>query len=113
MMKRLISLTVTMAMALSLLGASAASARDWRSGRYGDYRPHHGYSQSWRHGGRHHSGDDGAAAALGIGLGLFALAAIMSSSQRNDGYDARYDYGPPPPPPPPAYGDRYYGYDGY
>lgn len=112
MMKRLMNLTLAMTFGLTVLGSAAATARDWGHGRYGDYRPRDSYSQSWRHG-RHHSGDDGAATALGIGLGLFALAAIVSSAQRDDRYDSRYDYGPPPPPPPPAYGRGYYGYDGY
>jgi hypothetical protein len=94
-MKRLISA----ALALSLLGATAASA------------------QPYRHGGGHHrshGGGNNGAAILGLGLGLFALGAIAASSQRDryeDRYYDRYDYGPPPPPPP-RYRSRY-GYDGY
>ena len=94
-MKRLICATL----ALSLLGATAASAGPYNRG--GGY--HH----------RHHGGggrDNGA--LIGLGIGLFALGAIAASSQRDRGYDRyydRYDYGPPPPPP------RYerYGYDRY
>jgi hypothetical protein len=97
-MKRLISAVL----ALSLLGATAASA------------------QPYHRGGGHHRGHNGGngAALVGLGLGLFALGAIAASSQR-DRYDDRYndrtydsyDYGPPPPPPP-RYRQRY-GYDGY
>ena len=107
-MKRLISAVL----ALSLLGATAASA------------------QPYHRGGGHHRGHNGGngAALLGLGLGLFALGAIASSSQRDRYYDDRYDnygYGPPPPPryrqsygyddygpPPPRYRQRY-GYEGY
>ena len=99
MMKRLISATL----ALSLLGVSAASARSWNSGRHGDYRSHYSYSHGWNGDRRYHN--NGASTALGISLGLFALAAI-ASSQRDDRY---YDYAPPPPPPP-AYRGGYYGY---
>jgi opacity protein-like surface antigen len=99
MLKRLVCATL----ALSLMGATAASARPWNSGHHAD-RSHYSYSHGDRYGwrGDRHYRNDGAATALGIGLGLFALAAIAS---RNDD---RYYYGPPPPPPPPAYG--YYGY---
>jgi hypothetical protein len=95
-MKRLICATL----ALSLLGATAASAGPYNRG--GGY--HH----------RHHGGGgrgDGAA-LIGLGIGLFALGAIAASSQRDRGYDRyydSYDYGPPPPPPP-AYRSRYDGY---
>ena len=92
-MKRLICATL----ALSLLGATAASAQPYRGG-FG-----HG---GWSHGGGwHHDHGDGGA-LLGLGVGLFALGAIAAASQHDRYYD-RYDYGPPPPPPPPAYG---YGY---
>jgi hypothetical protein len=97
-MKRLICATL----ALSLLGATAASAQSYRHGGYG----HGGYS----HGGGWHGrgGDNGA--LIGLGIGLFALGAIAASSQHDRYYD-RYEYGPPPPPPPPAYYGRGYGYD--
>lgn len=106
MLKRLLCATL----ALSLMGATAASARPWNSGHHADNRSH--YSHSYGHGDRYgwrgerHHGNDGAAAVLGIGLGLFALAAIASSN--DDRYYGDRYYGPPPPPPPPAYG--YYGY---
>jgi hypothetical protein len=95
-MKRLISA----ALALTLLGATAASAQPYNRGG-GHYRGHHG-------------GRGDGAAILGLGIGLLALGAIASSSQGdryNDRYYDSYDYGPPPPPPP-RYRQRY-GYDGY
>ena len=96
-MKRLISA----ALALTLLGATAASAAPAHGGQLVpvDYRDH-----SYRH------HDDGAGAAIGHGIGLFALGAILASQNnhdhdgwyRHDGYGYRnYDRG---------YGDRGYGY---
>ena len=84
-------------LALSLLGASAASADSWR---HGGYRG--GYDRGW------HGRGDNTGALIGLGIGLFALGAIAASSH-NDRYYDRYEYGPPPPPPPPAY----YGPRGY
>src|SRR6185312_518863 len=66
-------------------------------------RPYHGYGHGYDRG-YHHSN---AGAAIGLGLGLFALGAIIASS--HDRYGPAY-YAPPPPPPPPVYR---YGYDGY
>jgi hypothetical protein len=86
-MKRLICA----ALALTLVGATAASAQPFHHG-YG------GYSRGW------HGHNDGA--LIGLGIGLFALGAIAASANHDRYYD-RYEYGPPPPPPPPAYG---YGY---
>ncbi|HWM62280.1 MAG TPA: hypothetical protein VNN98_09005 [Rhizomicrobium sp.] len=100
-MKRLICATL----ALSLLGATAASAQSFHGG-FG----HGGYSHGGGYGGWHGRGDGGA--LIGLGVGLFALGAIAAASQhdRNEGrYYDRYDYGPPPPPPPAYYG-RGYGY---
>jgi hypothetical protein len=92
MIKRIIGA----ALALSLLGATAASAQGYRHG--GGYN--HG-------GGWHGRGNDGA--LIGLGVGLFALGAIAAS--QHDRYYDRYEYGPPPPPPPPPppayYGPRY------
>jgi len=85
MLKRLVCATL----ALSLLGATAASARTWSGDRHYDRGSNSYNHHGWR---GHH--DNGAGVALGLGLGLFALAAI--ASQNNDRY---YDYGPPPPPP--------------
>ena len=100
-MKRLISA----ALALTLLGATAASAQSYRGG-------HGGYSRGYGHGGGWHGRGDGGA-LLGLGIGLFALGAIAASSSHDryeDRYYDRYDYGPPPPPPPAYYGRGGYGY---
>lgn len=94
MIKRIISA----ALALSLLGATAASAQGYRHG--GGYS-HGGYNHG---GGWHGRGNDGA--LIGLGVGLFALGAIAAASQHDRYYD-RYDYGPPPPPPPAYYGPQY------
>jgi hypothetical protein len=94
-MKRLICATL----ALSLLGATAASAQSFHGG-FG----HGGYSHGGGYGGWHGRGDGGA--LLGLGVGLFALGAIAAASE-HDRYNDRYNYGPPPPPP--AYYGR--GYD--
>jgi hypothetical protein len=87
-MKRLICA----ALALSMLGATAASAQPCRHGGYG-------YGGGWR---RH----DDTGALVGLGLGLFALGVIAAASNHDRSYD-RYEYGPPPPPPPAYYGPAY------
>jgi hypothetical protein len=89
-MKRLICA----ALALSMLGATAAAAQPYHRGGYG-------YAGGWH---RH----DNTGALIGLGLGLFALGAIAAASDRDRYYD-RYEYGPPPPPPPTYYGPAYYG----
>ncbi len=88
-MKRLIAASL----ALSLLGATAASAAPFHHGGFGGY-----------HNGWHGRGDNGA--LIGLGVGLFALGAIAAASDHDRYYD-RYEYGPPPPPPPAYYGQRY------
>src|SRR5215469_1995234 len=85
-MKRLISA----ALALSLLGATAASAAPVNGPLVPvDYRDH-----SYRH------HDNGAGVAVAAGIGLFALGAILASQNhdRDDGYyrdrdDGYRDYG--------------------
>ena len=100
-MKRLMSALTAGTLALSLLGATAASAQPFRHGGYGGY--HGGYGRGWH-------GRDNTGALVGLGIGLFALGAIAAASSHDRYYD-RYEYGPPPPPPPPAYGYGYgYGY---
>ena len=114
-MKRLICATL----ALSLLGATAASAQSFHGGYghggYGGGYGHGGYGGGYGHGGGwHHRGDGGA--LIGLGIGLFALGAIAAASDHDryrDRYYDRYEYGPPPPPPPAYYGrgyDQGYGY---
>ena len=83
-MKRL----VCAALALTLLGTAAASAQSYGRGGYD-----RGYSQ--RHG-------DNTGALIGLGIGLFALGAIVASQHDNDRdrYDDR------------AYQSNYRGYQG-
>ena len=91
-MKRQISALTAGSLALSLLGATAASAQPFRHGGWHD--------RGWH-------GRDNTGVLVGLGVGLFALGAIAAASSHDRYYD-RYEYGPPPPPPPPAYG--HYGY---
>ena len=96
-MKRLISA----ALVLTVLGSTAAVA-DPRGRHGGGWRSHGHYDRGYRH------GDNGAGLAIGLGVGLFALAAI-AASRNNDRYDDRYDrgYGYDN-----GYGNRYGGYRG-
>src|SRR5512138_294361 len=66
---------IASALALSLLGATAASADPWRHG---------GYRGGWHDRGWHGRGDN-TGALIGLGIGLFALGAIAASSH-NDRY---------------------------
>ena len=104
-MKKTAAKLIAGTLALSLLGATAASADPWRHGGYrGGWNDRGWHDRGW------HGRGDNTGALIGLGIGLFALGAIAASSH-NDRYYDRYDYGPPPPPPPPAYGYRYdYGY---
>ncbi len=86
-MKRLICA----ALALTMLGATAASAQPFHRGGYA-------YGGGWH---RH----DDTGALIGLGVGLFALGTIAAASD-HDRYNDRYQYGPPSPPPPPR---AYYG----
>jgi hypothetical protein len=72
-MKRLVCATL----AVSLLGATAASAQSYGHGGYD-----RGYS--------HSRGHDNSGALIGLGLGLFALGAIVAASSHNNDRD-RYD----------------------
>jgi hypothetical protein len=76
------------ALALTLLGSTAAEARGWGHGGW-----HGGYHHGW-----------GGGAFLGLGLGLLALGAVAAHEDRERYYD-REDYyrdGPPR-----GYDDRY------
>jgi hypothetical protein len=78
-MKRL----VCAALALSLIGSTAAVAQPYgRSGGWG------GYSHQ-----DHGRGDNGAGLAVGLGVGLFALAAIAASQHHDRGYDGYDNHG--------------------
>jgi hypothetical protein len=97
-MKRLLSI----GLALSLLGSSAAiaheSAHDYRHSNYGHSAPYRsGY-------GYRNNDNGGAAAAVGVGilaLGLFGALAAQNNNHYDEGYYA----------PPPSRG--YYGYGSY
>jgi len=71
------------ALALTLLGTTAAEARGWGGGHYGGGWGHHG---GWHGGG---------GLALGIGLGLLTLGAVSAAHDRDRYYDERdaYDRG--------------------
>jgi hypothetical protein len=78
------------ALALTLLGSTAAEARGWGHGGW-----HGGYHHGW-----------GGGAFLGLGLGLLALGAVAAHEDRERYYD-REDYYRDGPPPPRGYDDRY------
>jgi hypothetical protein len=85
-MKRLISAVL----ALSLMGTVAASAQPFRGGHDVHDRVDH---RDYRAVGWNHNRADGTA-MIGLGLGLFALAAIASSHERpDDHYRDGYYYG--------------------
>jgi hypothetical protein len=69
-MKRLVCATL----ALTLMGTAAASAHSDDQGGYDS-----GYSHSDRRG-----GNDNTGALIGLGIGLFALGAIVAASHNND-----------------------------
>lgn len=90
-MKRLISAALASTLALSLLGATAASAAPVHGPIAPvDYRYH-----SWRH------HDDGNGAAIAAGIGFLALTAILASQNHDrdhwrdrDWRDRDYGYRP-------------------
>ena len=113
-MKRLLSVTL----ALSLLGSTAALAHDYRPANYGH---NYGHSTPYRGGyGYRHDNGGNTAAAIGLGILGLGLFAALASQHNNDYYDRGY-YAPPPSygysyAPAPGYGYRYapsYGYGYY
>ena len=74
-MKRLVCATL----AVSLLGATAASAQSYS---------HSGYNRGYGYG--HSRGHDNTGALIGLGIGLFALGAIVAASS-HDNDRGRYD----------------------
>ena len=86
-------LATALAGTLLISATAAASAQGWRGPSHGHAR----YERGYRH--------DNTGAMIGLGIGLFALGAIIASSQNH--YASGY-YAPPP-----AYrygpGGYYYG----
>jgi hypothetical protein len=101
-MKKIIATAIAGTLLLTATGAAMAQPYHGNQGYSRGYSVNRGYDRGY-HG--------NAGAAIGLGLGLFALGAIIASN--HDRYDDRYDYRyAPPPPPPPAYRYRdgyYYG----
>ena len=88
------------ALALTLLGSTAAQAHGWHGG---GWHGGHGWHHGW-----------GGGAALGVGLGFLALGVIAAESAHDDAVDRDRYYrerdgddrdGPPPPPRGEAYRD--------
>ena len=100
-MKRLVSAIV----ALSLMGTVAASAQPFRGGHETYDRDFHGDARVYRdtRGGDWRGHRDEGAGLIGLGIGLFALAAI-ASAHNNAPYQGHYNDG---------YNSRPYGNDGY
>lgn len=99
-MKRLLS----MALALTIAGTSAAGAKGFGRGPYGPPGPGFGgYGQPYR-------GNNGNNAAMALGFGMLALGVIGVLASQNRGYAQPYYPVPavPPPLPPAPYG---YGYN--
>jgi hypothetical protein len=99
-MKRLLS----MALALTIAGTSAASAHGPGRGPYGPPGPGFGgYGKPYRN----NNGD----VAMALGFGMLALGVIGIIASQDRAYSRPY-YGPavPPPPPPAPYGSYGYGY---
>jgi len=79
-MKRLLSITL----ALSLLGSSAAMAHGYPGGgAHRAYGPSYGYSYGYR--------DNNNAAALGAGILALGLFAALASQNNNDYYGRGYN----------------------
>jgi hypothetical protein len=99
--ERLMKKIICAALALSLLGSTAAEARDWNGWHGG-------------HGGWHHHGN--ADWAVGLGLGLFALGVLGAATSAHD-HDRGAYYGNHGAPgydgPGPGYGGQGYGEPGY
>jgi hypothetical protein len=79
-MKRLVCATLATSLALSLVGTTAASAQSYNRGGFD--RGHSSYR----------GGHDNTGALIGLGIGLFAIGAIIASQHNNDRdrYDDRY-----------------------
>ena len=104
-MKKIVSAALAGTLLLTATGAAMAQPRgsygynngysnsyrnDYRNNYRNDYRG--GYRNDYRYGYGHYNN---TGAAIGLGLGLFALGAIIASSQNHsyDRYDNGYYYG--------------------
>lgn len=96
-MKRLISL----ALAATLLGSTAASAQGW-----GGHHSHGGHG--WSHHGYYRGHDNSGVA---IGLGIFALGALAIAASQNAHRDEAPAYEDRYGPPPSAYDNGPRGYE--
>jgi len=115
-MKKVLSAVLAATMLVTATGAALAQSYRGQgySNNYGytgnynnsrrGYNNSYGYSRTYDRGWN----GNGAGAAFGLGLGLFALGAILSSSRSS--YDDRYE---PRYVPPPAASRYRSGYDDY
>ena len=99
-MKKILSAALAGTMLLTATGAAFAQprgsygydrsySRDWRGNdwRRNDYRYDRRYDRGY-----HRGHNNNAGAAIGIGLGILALGAIIASSQNSQRYDYRDGY---------------------
>jgi|HubBroStandDraft_6_1064221.scaffolds.fasta_scaffold347488_2 hypothetical protein len=97
-MKRLLSI----ALALTLMGSSVATARGYQGGDYSDRHGYNGYSAPNRGGYGYRDRSNDTAAAVGVGIVALGLFAALASQHDSEHYSGGY-YAPPPRP----------GYSGY
>ena len=114
-MKKVLNAVLAITMLVTATGAAMAQPHRGQSysnnyGYTGGYNNRYGYSNNYGYSRDYDRGWNGnsAGAALGLGLGLLALGAIISSSR--GGYDDRYE---PRYVPPPAASRYRSGYDDY
>ena len=104
MISKLTAILAALALAVTSLAPSAAEARDhhrgWDRGGY-----YHGGGRHWR--GHDDDGDELAAGAIGLVLGLALGAAASQPRQARYGYSSGYNCYRCAPPPPPCGGGCY------
>lgn len=98
-MKKIIASALAATLLLSTAGAAMAQPyrgydrgysrdyRDYRNDYRGNYRNDYRYNRGY-----HRGHNNNAGAAIGIGLGILALGAIIASSQNSQRYDYRNGY---------------------